>query len=301
MVLEPRGMEDPWAKNLPPSKMLPQRIRRLLASPMRSKYVTLANRARRIFPGMPFPYGCPAACGGWTKRAFWIRNFSSAIRNHGKKVRKKALAARHERSWMLARIMGSHTLPASKCVAWHGRVVAIEASPRERLRLQKHLRLNRSSNVKLIPCAVGEDSSLAELYVVERFNDVCHSLRRPETPEPVRTQRVRVRRLDDVLSELGISTVDFLKLDAEGAELSVLYGAMKLLSRDSRPAMLRRSARHANQTVGLCGARDSAIPRGLDYQRFAMPQEARCRRLRAIWKHTTRIWSRSRSSALKNF
>ena len=133
---------------------------------------------------------------------------------------------------------GLYTLLASKCVGWHGRVVAIEPSPRECVRLEKHLRLNRSSNVELIPCAAGEDLGEAELYVVERFNDVCNSLRPPDTPEPVKTRRVQVRRLDDILSELDISKVDFIKLDAEGAELSVLYGAMKLLNCNPRPAML---------------------------------------------------------------
>ena len=102
----------------------------------------------------------------------------------------------------------------------------------------KNLRLNRSSNVDLIPCAAGEDPGEAELYVVERFNDVCNSLRPPDTPELSKAIRVEVRRLDDILSEMSISKVDFIKLDAEGAELSVLYGAMKLLSCNTRPAML---------------------------------------------------------------
>src|SRR5207249_3252897 len=55
---------------------------------------------------------------------------------------------------------------------------------------------------------------------------------------PIRAVRVAVRRLDDVLAELGVSTVDFVKIDVEGAELSVLYGAMKLLQREPRPAIL---------------------------------------------------------------
>ena len=133
---------------------------------------------------------------------------------------------------------GLYTLLASKCVGWGGRVVSVEPSPRELTRLEKHLRLNRASNVEMIPCAAGEDSGEAELYVVDQFNDVCNSLRPPATHEPVKAVRVKVRRLGDILAELEISSVDFVKLDAEGAELSVLYGAMKLLNRNPRPAML---------------------------------------------------------------
>src|SRR4029077_15905250 len=60
----------------------------------------------------------------------------------------------------------------------------------------------------------------------------------PEEDEPIRTVRVPVRRLDDVLGELGVFKGDLIKLDGEGAELSVLYGAMKLLHGRSRPAIL---------------------------------------------------------------
>jgi hypothetical protein len=57
-------------------------------------------------------------------------------------------------------------------------------------------------------------------------------------PEPTRTVRVAVRRLDDVLEERGIARVDFIKLDAEGGELAVLEGARRLLQTAPRPAIL---------------------------------------------------------------
>jgi methyltransferase FkbM-like protein len=50
--------------------------------------------------------------------------------------------------------------------------------------------------------------------------------------------RVDVRTIDDVLLSLGIFKVDFIKLDVEGAELSVLRGATGLLQGPSRPAIL---------------------------------------------------------------
>jgi FkbM family methyltransferase len=133
---------------------------------------------------------------------------------------------------------GLYTLLASKRVGRKGRVIAIEPSPRERERLGKHLRVNRCSNTELVPCALGEDPAEMDLYLVDGFQDWCNSLRPPEVDEPIRTVRVSVRRLDDVLAELGVSKVDFIKLDVEGAELSVLHGAMKLLQRESRPAIL---------------------------------------------------------------
>lgn len=238
LFLEPQETEDPWAKNLPQRATLPQRIGRFLASPARKKYATLANRARRIFPHMLIPLRLPfgvwwLAEEGFQDQQLLVGEYESTERKFVEKLLRRDMTvvdvgAHH----------GLYTLLASKCVGWHGRVVSIEPSPRECARLEKHLRLNRSSNVELIACAAGEDPGDAELYVVDRFNDGCNSLRPPATPESVRTVRVRVRRLDDILSELEVSKVDFMKLDVEGAELSVLYGALKLLNRDSRPAML---------------------------------------------------------------
>jgi hypothetical protein len=70
LLLEPQETEDPWVKDLPARATLAQRIGRFLASPMRKKYITVANRARRIFPRMPIPLRLP--CGVW-----WLAEESS--------------------------------------------------------------------------------------------------------------------------------------------------------------------------------------------------------------------------------
>src|SRR5260370_27690694 len=64
LILEPHEAEDPWAKKPAVPATLPQRIGRFLASPARRKYITLAHRARRIFPGMPIPL--PLPFGAWS-------------------------------------------------------------------------------------------------------------------------------------------------------------------------------------------------------------------------------------------
>ena len=104
-------------------------------------------------------------------------------------------------------IHGLYMLLASKRVGWGGRVIAIEPSPWECERLEKHLRMNGCSNTELVRCALGEDPGEADLYLVDGFQDWCNSLRRPAVDEPVRMVRVSVRRPDDVLAELGVSKV----------------------------------------------------------------------------------------------
>ena len=238
LIPEPADPEDPWAKKPAITATLPERIGRFLTSPARKKYITLANRARRIFPKMPIPLRLPF--GAW-----WLAEKSALdhelIYNEFERMETgfvKRLLRRNMTVVDAGAHHGLYTLLASKQVGWDGRVIAIEPSPRECERLEKHLRMNRCSNTDLVPCALGEYPGEADLYVVDGFQDWCNSLRPPAVDEPVRTVRVSVRRLDDVLDELGVKKVDFIKLDVEGAELSVLYGAMKLLHRESRPAIL---------------------------------------------------------------
>jgi FkbM family methyltransferase len=238
LIPEPHDQEDPWAKKPSAPVTLPQRVRRFLASPARRKYFALANRARRIFPGMPIPLRFPF--GAW-----WLAERSALdeelIYNQFEKMETR-FVERLLRPGMTAIDIGAHhglyTLLLSKRVRRQGRVVAFEPSPRECERLKKHLRWNRCSNVELVSCALGEEPGETDLFLVEGCQDWCNSLRPPAVGGPAKTVRVSVRRLDDALAERNISKVDFIKLDVEGAELSVLHGAMRLLQSESRPAIL---------------------------------------------------------------
>ncbi|HYL87070.1 MAG TPA: FkbM family methyltransferase [Candidatus Angelobacter sp.] len=270
LILEPRESEDPWAKRPARAATLRQRIGRFLASPARRKYITLANRARRIFPKLPIPLRLPF--GAW-----WLVEKSALdhelIYNEFEKMEMgfvKKLLRRDMTVVDVGAHHGLYTLLASKCVGWDGQVVAIEPSPRECRRLEKHLRLNRCANVELVNCAVGEDPGETDLYVVEGRSDWCNSLRPPETKEPVRTMRVVVRRLDDILEGLDITKVDFVKLDVEGAELPTLYGAMKLLNRKSRPAMLVEVRDTRTKPWGYAAREILQFLMRMDYQWFAI-------------------------------
>src|SRR5882762_723922 len=127
---------------------------------------------------------------------------------------------------------------AAKQVGWRGKVIAFEPSPRERRRLLRHLRVNGCWNVAVEACGLGAKPGETDLFVVEGWQDWCNSLRPPAVNEPTQRIRVDVERLDDVLWRLKVGVVDFIKLDVEGAELSVLEGAGKLLQGPSRPVIL---------------------------------------------------------------
>ena len=270
LIPEPHEQEDPWDKKLALTATLLQRIGRFLASPARRKYIILANRARRIFPGMPIPLRLPF--GAW-----WLAGKSALdhelIYNEFERMEMefvKRLLRRNMTVVDAGAHHGLYTLLASKKVGWDGRVIAIEPSPRECERLEKHLRLNRCSNTKLVSCALGEDSGETDLYLVDGAQDWCNSLRPPVVGEPVQTVRVSVRRLDDALAERGVKKVDFIKLDVEGAELSVLYGAMKLLHGESRPAILAEVQDARTQPWGYAAREILHFLIRMDYRWFAI-------------------------------
>lgn len=239
-VDEPQADGDPWAKNGAGGDTLRwrYRVQNFLNRPTRAKYVALAFRARRWFPKVPIPLRL--SFGAW-----WLAEESALdeklIHENNFEAREMQFVGMFLRPGMTVLDVGAHhglyTLLASKRVGGKGRVIAFEPSGRERRRLKRHMRVNRCRNVTVQPCALGDFTGCGELFVAEKFEDWCNSLRPPATKQSTRKVPVMVRRADKALRAMGITQVDFIKLDVEGAELSVLKGAAQIL-RDLRPAVL---------------------------------------------------------------
>ena len=236
---EPRDVADPWSKTAISSDggSIAGRIWRFLRRPWRAQYISLAYKARRVFPEMPIPLRLPF--GAW-----WLAQKSALddeLIHEGFEDAEMAFVDRLLRPGMTVLDAGAHhglyTLLASKRVGRCGRVIAFEPSPRERKRLRRHLWANRCKNVAVQSCALGEEHQEANLFLVEGREDWCNSLRAPQIDARTVTVRVEVQRVDDVLEKLGLTRVDFIKLDVEGAELSFLQGASATLAA-SRPVIL---------------------------------------------------------------
>ena len=239
-IAEPCGEFDPWSKSAPsePAPSLAHRLWRFAKRPPKEKYFALASRARRIFPEMPIPLR--QRFGAW-----WLAQRSALDHElmHGSfENAETRFVQRFLRPGMTMVDVGAHhglyTLLAAKRVGRRGKVIAFEPSDRERRRLVRHLRVNACWNVVVEACALGDEVGEADLFVVGGWQDWCNSLRPPEVTERTETIRVGVERLDDVLWRLQVDAVDFIKLDVEGAELSVLRGARELLRGTSRPVIL---------------------------------------------------------------
>jgi FkbM family methyltransferase len=214
------------------------RIAQFLRKPWKEKTASLCYHWVQRFPAIPIPVHLPF--GGW-----WLaRNdfVGAALFNGGFENTERSFVERFLRPGMAVLDIGAHhgfyTLLASRKVGSQGRVLAVEASPREREKLELHLRINGCKNVQVESRALADREGDAEFYVVKGSQTGCNSLRRPEVSEAAEAIPVRLARLDNVLREHQIEKVDFIKLDVEGAELSVLRGAAQLLKKCPRPVIL---------------------------------------------------------------
>jgi len=131
--------------------------------------------------------------------------------------------------------IGAHTLRLAACVGPAGRVVAVEPTRYAYGRLQEHLLLNPqlASRIILLQAMLtgSPQSELAENI------DSSWPLETPIDAHPEHagvaksTTGAAVRTLDDVVSDLDLKSVDYLKLDVDGYEVQVLRGARNTLRR----------------------------------------------------------------------
>jgi FkbM family methyltransferase len=133
--------------------------------------------------------------------------------------------------------IGFNTLKAAVRGA---KVVAYEPNPLTFDALLKNVALNRVEGVHLVCAAAGSRPDSGELRVPLLANGF-GSLRPDWVDEaqvpsnsPIRRIDVQILRLDDSVAELGWPRIDWLLVDAEGAEVEVLAGAPVTLSRANR-------------------------------------------------------------------
>lgn len=269
---ERTSFEDSVNTGTPARPGLPARVARFVTSSLHSKYVTLALRARRWFPEMPIPLRLPF--GAW-----WLARkgaLDHELMYNGFEDTELHFVREILRRGMTVLDVGAHhglyTLLASKCVGRKGRVISFEPSPREFARLSQHARINLCSNVLLEQCALADQCGEADLFLVDRYRDWGNSLRPPAVPESTHTIRVLVRTLDSVLERRGVSSVDFMKLDAEGAELSVLDGAKHMVQTAPRPAILAEVEDRRTRPWGYAAREILLRLATCDYRWFALTE-----------------------------
>jgi FkbM family methyltransferase len=128
--------------------------------------------------------------------------------------------------------IGVYTLLAARA-ATSGRVIAFEPDDTSAALLERNVTANRFANVTVVKKALASFSGVTRLFVVAGHPALA-SLASSNARGSNRSVEVEVARLDDELAELGVDTVNIVKLDAQGAELDILEGAERTIAR-ARP------------------------------------------------------------------
>jgi FkbM family methyltransferase len=123
---------------------------------------------------------------------------------------------------------GFYSLLASELTGCKGRVYAFEPLPRNVRCLREHLRINHIANVYVVEAAVADFDGRAMFLK--------HSDSTMGRVSAEGSLEVRTVTLDQLVSDGGIPSPQFLKIDVEGGETAVLSGARQLLAR-THPAI----------------------------------------------------------------
>lgn len=133
---------------------------------------------------------------------------------------------------------GIFTIIAAKKVGLNGHVYAFEPGKRELELLKHNIAINNLTNVTVIETAITNKKGVTN-FAISR-DGAMNSLAQTDHPKQQieSWQTIEITTLDNVLEELNISQVDFLKIDVEGAEGLVIEGAKKLLLSENSPTIL---------------------------------------------------------------
>jgi FkbM family methyltransferase len=117
--------------------------------------------------------------------------------------------------------VGFYTLLSSVLVGQKGRVFTFEPVENNLFYLKKHIRLNHITNVTLIEAAVSDHNGFT-YFATGRTSSQGYI-------SPKGNLLVRTVCLDDLYLKGEVLVPDFIKIDVEGAEMSVLLGAKSIL------------------------------------------------------------------------
>jgi FkbM family methyltransferase len=131
----------------------------------------------------------------------------------------------------------------------NARVFSFEPDPKNYAVLNKNISSQGSKKIKVFPFAIGGKNRTASLHLGHSTNSSLIEDYQLLSKEHSSTS-VDVRALDEVLTELNIDKIDFLKIDCEGAEYEIIaQSSDDSLKKASIISMEFHDMKNVNQTA----------------------------------------------------
>lgn len=219
------------------SRAVPQSVRSGLAS---SSYSHLVRKVLNWVSGESNPVvriGGPL--GGQSMRVNWALHKTYVFGTYEPGV-VKGLEELIRPGWTALDVganIGYLTLLMANRVGPQGKVIAFEPLAENFRILQENIKLNGHANVVAENLALLGRAERIELRSATPGAITWVASVRIDQNSAVESQSVEAVTLDEYVQKKGIAKVDFLKIDVEGAEASVLEGATNVLNRD-QPTLL---------------------------------------------------------------
>jgi FkbM family methyltransferase len=144
-------------------------------------------------------------------------------------------------------------------------VFAFEPVPRTFSFLERNVAHNAAANMRFFPFGLFSEND-ERAFSVDPFSSGAASAA-AMTGVTGEQQQCAVRKMDDVVAELGIEKLDYIKADVEGAELFVFQGGIKTITR-SKPIIFAEMLRKHAATFGYHPNAIIELLRGVGYGCF---------------------------------
>ena len=125
--------------------------------------------------------------------------------------------------------VGQFTILAAYLVGKEGKVIAFEPDPKNYAQLLKNIELNGLENIH--PINKGVWNANAKLEFHQQGNCGSTLCATTDKKKEGKITSVYVVSLDNIIKELKLDTIDFIKMDIEGAELEAIEGGKDMVKR----------------------------------------------------------------------